>query len=455
MLQITTPPTPSSRPAGADASGEPRAPGDGFADLLAGLMGIAVPPVVAVEPLRPVTLDPPPAGALDPAPAVAPEAAAEPGDAMAEGAAPGHGMGRRLGEITDGAAPDAGLRKLPLPAGGEAIAKGGAGAPADAAVKAELPGSNGQPQATAAAAPAGDERQKAGQQANQAAGTPSVPLSTDDSRVGRPQPNAQDAAALAIAARQAPEATRRPAGERPPALVEAMRQATERPDAGTAVRRLPEAATAQPGTTERPVGPAVTLLARQAALPPFALETEWRPADDGLALRGLTSMAAGTSVGLEASTSLAEPAGAAATPAIRQMAMAIERAVGGELRNLTVQLTPEALGTIEIAFELDAERRLSVTILFERPETLELLRHESRDLQRQLAQQGIDLADGGLELGLMGGERRDRRASEQHAAPTDSDGESGPGGPAAQSSPGAASTASAQIGLTGRLNLSI
>ncbi len=441
MLQITTPPSPSSRPAaaGAAASGEPRAPGDGFADLLAGLMGIAMPPVVAVEPLRPVTL-----GSTS---AIAPEAPAEPGDAMAEDAATGHGTGRLLGEIADGPTPDAGPRELPLPAGPEAVAKADAAATADAAVAAGLQHPNAQPQATAAAEPAGDERQRAG--------TAPVPLTTDESRVGRPTPNAQDAAAPGIAARPAPEAARRPAGERSPAQIEAMRRTPERPDTAAAVRLLPEAATARAGSTDRPIGAAATLLARQGGLPPFTLETEWRPSDDTPGLRGLASVAAGTTVGTEASTSLAATTGAAATPAVRQLAVAIDRAVGGELRQLTVQLTPEALGTIEIAFELDAERRLSVTILFERPETLELLRHESRDLQRQLAQQGIDLADGGLELGLMGGERRDRRAQEQRAAPTDSDGEIGPDGPPSQPSAGAASTAPARIGLTGRLNLSI
>jgi flagellar hook-length control protein FliK len=92
---------------------------------------------------------------------------------------------------------------------------------------------------------------------------------------------------------------------------------------------------------------------------------------------------------------------------VTQLAAAIERAVNGEVRQLRIQLSPSELGTIEIALEIDADRRLGIAILVERPETLDMLRQESRQLERLLAQQGIDLGEAGLELGLMSQERRD------------------------------------------------
>jgi flagellar hook-length control protein FliK len=137
------------------------------------------------------------------------------------------------------------------------------------------------------------------------------------------------------------------------------------------------------------------------------------------------------------------------------LALAIDRAVAGEIRQLTVQLSPEALGSIEIALEFDGERRLSVTILAERPETLDLLRGEVRQLERLLGRQGIDLANGALELGLMSQERgQDRPAREGHgqriaatlAAPTDEGGAAPAASPSLPSSVG---------GTVRRLNLSI
>jgi len=105
--------------------------------------------------------------------------------------------------------------------------------------------------------------------------------------------------------------------------------------------------------------------------------------------------------------------------AVRQVALAVERAVGGELRHLTIQLSPEALGTIEIALEIahegDGERRLNIAVLAERPETLELLRGEARQLERLLGQQGVALADSELSFGLMSDGRGDRPAPEDQA----------------------------------------
>lgn len=126
--------------------------------------------------------------------------------------------------------------------------------------------------------------------------------------------------------------------------------------------------------------------------------------------------AAGLTVALPRTVTPGDGAGApgfepaAASPPVRQLAVAIERAVGGDLRQLTIQLSPEALGNIEIALEFDAERRLGVVILAERPETLELLRGEARQLERLLGQQGLASDKTDLAFGLMGGSRDDRPA---------------------------------------------
>ncbi len=131
-------------------------------------------------------------------------------------------------------------------------------------------------------------------------------------------------------------------------------------------------------------------------------------AEDGLAWRGLLA--------LDGTPAFDRPLDAAGTTepplaasAVRQLALAIGRAVSGDVRQLSVQLSPEELGSLEITVDFADERRVAVTILAERPETLDMLRGETRQLERLLAQQGVSLAGGSFELGLMADGRGQRR----------------------------------------------
>ena len=162
-------------------------------------------------------------------------------------------------------------------------------------------------------------------------------------------------------------------------------------------------------------------------------------------------LAGADGVAERAASTIVEPTAGGTSRPVQQLALAISRMVKGELRQLTVQLSPRDLGTIEISLELDADRRLSVAILAERPETLDLLRQDARQLERLLGQQGHGLGDAGLELGLMSDQRRDGRerppAETLEPAPPDK--------PAGDAEPGHPPPAMPHATAPRRLNLSI
>jgi flagellar hook-length control protein FliK len=173
---------------------------------------------------------------------------------------------------------------------------------------------------------------------------------------------------------------------------------------GEAANRQAAAGTARPaGPVEQPiVASAVPGFGRLGLAWQVDVAERW----ENLPAPGL---AGADGVAERATSTTIEPAAGATARPVQQLALAIGRMVKGELRQLTIQLSPRNLGAIEITLELDADRRLSVAILAERPETLDLLRQDARQLERLLGQQGLGLGDAGLELGLMSEQRRDGR----------------------------------------------
>ncbi len=447
MLQINASTSPLSHPpaAGDGVAGQKPGLTDGFEALLAGLMGIAVPSVVQQAQPRPITVDPPDTVT----PTTDGEAAA--GHALAEETTAGDDGGRPSGE----AVPNQGRVDLPPTARPDTVSPTAAGGDAatDPALSTPRP-STGQvmpprPGEPVLGDPTGGERSMPGRPLGEAA--------PDARPVGQGSPI--EATRTEHLRPPVEPVARRPAGERPAAMVEAIQHAKTEPEAAAAARVLPDLIQPRQGLVDRPRLAGPLLVGGRPAFAPLALQADWgasadAPGSSGLAAPGALTGAPLTAATERASLASTETVNGSPLPAVRQLAVAIDRAASGELRHLTVQLNPKALGTIEIALEFDADRRLAVVILAERPETLELLRGEARDLQRLLAQQGIDLADAGLELGLMGGERRRGQPSDdERDAPADGDGSAARrrDNPATGPEPPRLEL----VGTPGRLNLSI
>jgi hypothetical protein len=104
----------------------------------------------------------------------------------------------------------------------------------------------------------------------------------------------------------------------------------------------------------------------------------------------------------------AVPLPAASQPPSIQVAATILQRGSGPVDGLRLQLEPAELGSVEITVSTGERRRARAVVLVERPETLELLMREQRTIERMLVASGLELASGGLELGLRqeGGHRR-------------------------------------------------
>lgn len=410
MLSINPPSGPPAGP--ATTAGAARRAGDdgslpeGFEGLLAGLLAPPAPPPAT---LPAVGLAAAPAA---PPPAEVPVAAPVEGEDTVSGDADTASQGRRPGP-----APDFGLPAT-VPEGAPAAT------PTEGAPDVDVAGP---PQGQAAKAPAPGPAQPlpAAVAPRDAPGDPPPMTTAPADRAAR----AGSAGAVGPPAGRAGAAAVEPpagrAGAEGAGLWAAVGPAVARPTG--------RAGSPQPGPVQGAAG----------------LVDDYRIADDSLAWRGLLAVdgpAAFAGAPLDAAGSAEAPLAASA---VRQLALAIGRAVTGDVRQLSVQLSPEALGGLEITVDFADERRVAVTILAERPETLDLLRGETRQLERLLGQQGVSLAAGGFELGLMADGRGQRR---EHAG-------AGPGQGAsidlADTQDAATATTAAPPLRRGLLNLSV
>jgi hypothetical protein len=381
MTQISSSASLSSRPriVSAEAAPESRPePGDGFSDLLAGLLS-------AVQPMPPQPVRASTAAETTPeTPAKSDTASASP-----DGDRPSGSLQQSGGRVPDVAV---GGKELP------SAAEPGGASPAQRPESKPLPG----------AKPSAEARAEAS--------IPDVIDKTPKSAAAAPRETTPPVEKRRGAARSHAE---RPISGSSPVAAAASAMGTREHAAGptrTATAAETTAVASSPASMVAPTHSAPTyLLVGQMALAGLAWQGDSRDSAEPPIGLGLAASASDVAIGSAERTAATEPATAGGMRPVTQLAAAVERAVNGEVRQLTVQLSPSELGTIEIALEIDADRRLGIAILVERPETLDMLRQETRQLERLLAQQGIALGDAGLELGLMSQERRDdgQRASQE------------------------------------------
>lgn len=90
------------------------------------------------------------------------------------------------------------------------------------------------------------------------------------------------------------------------------------------------------------------------------------------------------------------------------------RAAAGSTR-FDIRLDPPELGRIEVQLILDREGSVRSRMVVEKQETLDLLQRDQRNLERALAQAGLDTKDGAIEFTLrdQGGHDRERHQPEQ------------------------------------------
>ncbi len=127
-----------------------------------------------------------------------------------------------------------------------------------------------------------------------------------------------------------------------------------------------------------------------------------------------TSPATNTATVLPGPT-LPRVAGEAGEP----VAMRIARAARDGDETVTLELHPAELGRVEVRLSFHADG-VGVQMTLDRPETFEAFSRNRAGLEQQLAQSGIDLGGGGLDLrlGQQGGQPDSERRSANFRAPT-------------------------------------
>jgi flagellar hook-length control protein FliK len=70
------------------------------------------------------------------------------------------------------------------------------------------------------------------------------------------------------------------------------------------------------------------------------------------------------------------------------------------LRRFDIRLDPPELGRIDVRLEVDSAGKASTRLIVERPETLDLLQRDARNLERALQSAGLQTDEGGMEFSL-------------------------------------------------------
>ncbi|GEM_PF-1470756 len=97
------------------------------------------------------------------------------------------------------------------------------------------------------------------------------------------------------------------------------------------------------------------------------------------------------------------PSRAPMSPATMQVNVHLRNAVTQGQTQLRIQLQPATLGSVDVELTFDKEGSVRGKLIADRPETLDMLRHDSRTLEKSLQDAGLQLESGGLEFSLRDG----------------------------------------------------
>jgi flagellar hook-length control protein FliK len=96
------------------------------------------------------------------------------------------------------------------------------------------------------------------------------------------------------------------------------------------------------------------------------------------------------------------PARPAAAPLAEQVAVRISKAIADGVDKISVKLNPAELGHIEVRMEIGPDGKFNAVFAADRPQTLELLQRDARELARSLQDAGLRADTGSLSFNLRG-----------------------------------------------------
>ena len=92
-----------------------------------------------------------------------------------------------------------------------------------------------------------------------------------------------------------------------------------------------------------------------------------------------------------------------AAPVVAQVANEIVAQAASRRTRFEVRLDPDELGRVDVRLDVGNDGRVATRLIVERPETLDMLRNDARELARTLEQAGFQLGQGGLAFQLRDG----------------------------------------------------
>ena len=179
--------------------------------------------------------------------------------------------------------------------------------------------------------------------------------------------------------------------------------------------------TAQPGTPPAPAIVANTPAANRSPVPGFQSSSgpglkggllqsgSAQPLSTGSpdALGGQTSLGQSSQTQQARAAQTTNPQQAARSPVPpgatgEQLSVNIQRAAANGQDRITIQLKPQDLGRVEVKIEVSHDGRLQAVISADKPETLDLLRQDSRHLLQSLNDAGLKSSEDSLSFNLRG-----------------------------------------------------
>lgn len=110
-------------------------------------------------------------------------------------------------------------------------------------------------------------------------------------------------------------------------------------------------------------------------------------------------------------------------PVAEQISVRITKAVQAGKDRINIQLRPANMGRVEVKMEISQDGRLTAIVIADRPETLEQLKNDSRDLERALEDAGLQAQSGDLTFNLRGEQDQENEGNDsfQDSASQDED----------------------------------
>ena len=97
------------------------------------------------------------------------------------------------------------------------------------------------------------------------------------------------------------------------------------------------------------------------------------------------------------------------TPATEQVKVKLVKAAHGGLDKIKIQLNPSELGKVEVRLEFGSDGGVRGTVIVDKPETMDLLQRDAKQLERALQDAGFKTGGDSLDFQMRGGGTNERQ----------------------------------------------